>query len=385
VTSSRPLIVALLFSAWNVCARDAHAIDIAPGTTSPTLQAEGCATASGSVIGPCFDCAADCILEANTAEAALSISNAEAGRTFVEATAYTDFTVTPSPDGAETSLGGTISYDVSWSGGWTIVGGFIGYNDAESAVTLTLTDRTNGVTVRSSVLHTQEFEGFIDIDIVGFGTGVDEDRTVNTINVRLVRGHTYRLGLKIRCEARGLLNATVILDYLDGNWGVKWNDMKVTIDTDLAEEIEELKRRIAALEDHTHTYLTGRGEGHNNTEAATSTPILLVEDPSAEEQRLLPVEVSDAEPLPVKSVFLTNAPNPFNPATTITYSLPEPLHVSIRLYTVDGQLARTLLDEDRAAGPHALAFDGTGLASGVYYYHLTAGRFTETRKLTLLK
>jgi hypothetical protein len=48
----------------------------------------------------------------------------------------------------------------------------------------------------------------------------------------------------------------------------------------------------------------------------------------------------------VKSVFLANAPNPFNPTTTITYTLPEPLRVTIRLYTAQGQLARTLVEED---------------------------------------
>jgi hypothetical protein len=44
-----------------------------------------------------------------------------------------------------------------------------------------------------------------------------------------------------------------------------------------------------------------------------------------------------------------------------------------------------LVSAERAAGPHAFAFDGADLASGVYYYRLTAGRFSETRKLTLLK
>jgi hypothetical protein len=43
------------------------------------------------------------------------------------------------------------------------------------------------------------------------------------------------------------------------------------------------------------------------------------------------------------------------------------------------------VDADRAAGPHAMTFDGVGLASGIYYYRLTAGRFTETRKLTLMR
>ncbi|HEY6571860.1 MAG TPA: T9SS type A sorting domain-containing protein, partial [Candidatus Eisenbacteria bacterium] len=201
----------------------------------------------------------------------------------------------------------------------------------------------------------------------------------------LIRGHTYRLGLKAHSEGKGILNAVITLDYKTGDWGLWWNDLKVSIAPDLAEEIEKLKKRVDALENHTHTYLTGRGEGHNNTEVETSKPILVdVDDPTAEEKKLLPAE-DGADALPVKSVFLNNAPNPFNPSTTITYTLPERLLVTIRLYDAQGRLARTLVSEDRDKGPHAIAFDGEGLASGVYYYRLTAGKFSETRKLTIVR
>jgi len=227
-------------------------------------------------------------------------------------------------------------------------------------------------------------DGFVGIDLADVGFGADQGSEENTVDVRVVRGHTYRLGVKILCQGRGRLNAAYRLDYALPGSGAWWNDMKVTVSADLAEEIEKLKRRVEALEEHTHTYLTGRGEGHNNTEAETSKPILVVDEPTEEEQRLLPEE-SGKEPLPVQSVFLANAPNPFNPATTITYTLPEPLRVTIRLYTAQGQLARTLVEGDRPSGPHAFAFDAAGMASGVYYYRLTAGRFTETRKLTIVR
>ena len=153
-----------------------------------------------------------------------------------------------------------------------IAGVFTGWNDAKSEITLMLTDLDTGAVVRTSSLHTQDTDGFIGIDIIDVGFGLDQGSTVNTMDVRVVRGHSYRLGLKVRSEGKSLFNATVILDYLDGSWGAKWNDLKVTVAADLAEEIEKLKKRVDALEQHTHTYLTGRGEGHNNTEATTSTP-----------------------------------------------------------------------------------------------------------------
>jgi hypothetical protein len=387
VTPSRLLFAALLLCTASTNVPTALALNVDPGTTSSTLQAEGCATASGAILGPCTSgCIALCDLPENMSKVSFDVSNFTVGKKFVEATTYSDFTVTAAQSGAATSLDATISYDVAWAGGWTMVGVFTGFNDVKSAVTLTLTDITSGSTiVRSSQIHSMDVDGFIGIDIIDAGFGLDNGGSVNTMDVRVVRGHTYRLGLTIRCEGKGLSNAVIILDYMTGGWGAKWNDMKVTVAADLAEEIEKLKKRVEALENHTHTYLTGRGEGHNNTEAETSKPILVVEDPSDAERKLLPPEDPSAESLPVKSVFLANAPNPFNPTTTITYTLPEPLRVTIRLYTAQGQVARTLVDEERAAGPHAMAFDGSGLASGVYYYRLTAGRFTETRKLTLLK
>lgn len=375
------LLPALLLLA----AAHAHALDIAPGATSPSLQATDCATASDGPFGSCGACYAACDVGANTSEVSLDISGIDVGRRSTTATVYTDFTITPSESGASTILDATVAYDIGWAGGWTIGGVFTGWNDAKSTVTLTLRDLTTGAIVRSNVLHSMTPDGFIGIDIIDVGFGLDQGSTVNTMDVRVTRGHSYRLGLSMNCEGKGLTNATIILDYATGGWGANWNDLKVTVAADLAEEIEKLKKRVDALERHTHTYLTGRGEGHNNTEAETSKPILVVEEPSDEERRLLPEEDPAAEPLPVKSVFLANAPNPFNPTTTITYTLPEPLRVKIQLYTAQGQLARTLEDADRGAGPHAMAFDADGLASGVYYYRLTAGRFTETRKLTLLK
>jgi hypothetical protein len=329
-----------------------------------------------------------CTLDQNEAEAYLDLTNYAVGKKFSEAEAFSDFTVTPSDNGAATRLTATLSYSVAWAGGWTISGVFVGWNDVQSAVTLTLYDVTDGApgtVVRSSTLHTQDVEGFIGIDLLDVGFGVDKGSTTNTMDVQVVRGRTYRVGLKVRCEGKGLANATVIVDYLDGAWGATWDEMKVSVSADLAEELEKLKKRVEALEHHTHTYLTGRGEGHNNTEAETSEPIMVVEDPSDEERRLLPPEKPGAMAPPVKSVFLGNVPNPFGPTTTILYNIPEPLRVTIQLYTAQGRLERTLVDGDHAAGPHALAFDASGLASGVYYYRLTAGRFVETRKLTVLK
>jgi hypothetical protein len=80
-----------------------------------------------------------------------------------------------------------------------------------------------------------------------------------------------------------------------------------------------------------------------------------------------------------------NYPNPFNPVTTIRYGLPVPSHVTVTLFNVLGEHIRTLVDDDRDAGFHDVTFDGTGFASGVYFYTLRAGGFVQTKRLSLLR
>lgn len=79
------------------------------------------------------------------------------------------------------------------------------------------------------------------------------------------------------------------------------------------------------------------------------------------------------------------SPNPFNPRTTIDYVTVVPGRVSLRLYDLGGRLVRVLVDEELAAGAHETMLDGTGLASGIYVCRMTAGAFTQTRKLALVK
>ncbi len=80
-----------------------------------------------------------------------------------------------------------------------------------------------------------------------------------------------------------------------------------------------------------------------------------------------------------------NYPNPFNPATTINYSLPVASNISIAVYNMNGELVTTLVNGYKEAGNHTVEFNAENLPSGVYVYRLTAGSFTLTRKMNLLK
>jgi hypothetical protein len=85
-----------------------------------------------------------------------------------------------------------------------------------------------------------------------------------------------------------------------------------------------------------------------------------------------------------------NLPNPFNPSTTIKYELAQSGRATIRVYDVSGQLVRTLVNREHNVGVYETRWDGrdqggNAAASGVYFYRLESGRFTETRRMVLLK
>ncbi|MCW8812554.1 MAG: T9SS type A sorting domain-containing protein, partial [Chlorobium sp.] len=80
-----------------------------------------------------------------------------------------------------------------------------------------------------------------------------------------------------------------------------------------------------------------------------------------------------------------NYPNPFNPITRIRYQLPEPAFVTIKVYDVLGNEIESLLRDEKIAGSYEVEFDGSALTSGIYYYRITEGNFSQTKKMILLK
>jgi photosystem II stability/assembly factor-like uncharacterized protein len=80
-----------------------------------------------------------------------------------------------------------------------------------------------------------------------------------------------------------------------------------------------------------------------------------------------------------------NYPNPFNPTTTIDYSIPKESFVTIKVYDALGREIKTLVNEIKIAGNYNVLFNGSNLASGIYFYKMQAGDFVQTKKLVLLK
>jgi len=80
-----------------------------------------------------------------------------------------------------------------------------------------------------------------------------------------------------------------------------------------------------------------------------------------------------------------NFPNPFNPTTSILYNLKEESFVTLKVYDVLGKEIETLVNENKAAGQHEIFFNAKNIASGIYFYGLTAGRIHEMKKMILVK
>jgi hypothetical protein len=80
-----------------------------------------------------------------------------------------------------------------------------------------------------------------------------------------------------------------------------------------------------------------------------------------------------------------NYPNPFNPSTVINYSIPQLSKVKLEIFDVLGQKLKTLVDREQDSGNYQVIFDATNYPSGIYFSRITAGKFSKTKQMLLLK
>ena len=103
-----------------------------------------------------------------------------------------------------------------------------------------------------------------------------------------------------------------------------------------------------------------------------------------------PVANDDQVIVPVGTQLLGNYPNPFNPETTIRYNLQSADQVKLAIYNTKGQLVKTLINDNKAAGTHSVVWNGldengSAVSSGLYYYKMYAGKYSSTKKMILMK
>jgi hypothetical protein len=96
-------------------------------------------------------------------------------------------------------------------------------------------------------------------------------------------------------------------------------------------------------------------------------------------------QVGVAGAAPAAFTVAQNTPNPFNPATTITFTLAKAGKTTVEVYSVGGQKVATLLNASLNAGAHSVSWDASKHSAGVYFYTVRSGDFSRTMKMTLLK
>jgi len=89
--------------------------------------------------------------------------------------------------------------------------------------------------------------------------------------------------------------------------------------------------------------------------------------------------------IPVTFELFQNYPNPFNPSTIINFSIPKTSHIIIRVFDIVGREVVTLMNEEKLPGSYNINFNGSNLPSGIYFYSLLAGSYTQTKKMVLIR
>lgn len=155
------------------------------------------------------------------------------------------------------------------------------------------------------------------------------------------------------------------------------DDLSVGFKAALGKAIERLRMLGALMDGATIAKLAAAKfmlwDGQDLPEMAQ---MLMDEDPGAE---------GSMDSTPEGFVLEANYPNPFNPSTTIAFTIPKAERVSLVVYDVLGKEVTTLIDSELSAGSHSVVFDGKNLASGTYIYRIRAGAFVQEKSMQLLK
>ncbi|MBI2278650.1 MAG: T9SS type A sorting domain-containing protein [Candidatus Brennerbacteria bacterium] len=116
--------------------------------------------------------------------------------------------------------------------------------------------------------------------------------------------------------------------------------------------------------------LVGSLDAIYRVDGAIDTPVSVEEEPDV---------------IPSSFVLHQNFPNPFNPSTTITFSLPDRSHVRLAVWNVIGEEVATLVEEERSAGIHRIVWNAKGLPSGIYLYRMQTETSVQAKRMMLLK
>lgn len=247
-------------------------VTIHPGTfyTLSQLPADG--GAAGDNGNTSFELISSFNIGTRTIRAlARSRINPLAGTGISSSRIFYEFVVGSTPETTGDTVSSVISYLVDWDGHQAILTG--GISNSLIVSEITLRDMTAGENIHVEKIHELDLETH-RFKTVQFGRNFDDTGTKpGNFPAILKRGHIYRLTLRMESTvfliAPPLSGSIVECNYNEE--GFRWEKLAVKVGLDE----RELLQRLENFENHRHVYLTGRGEGHNNTEAISSSPVLV--------------------------------------------------------------------------------------------------------------
>ncbi|MCH8306360.1 MAG: T9SS type A sorting domain-containing protein [Candidatus Marinimicrobia bacterium] len=171
---------------------------------------------------------------------------------------------------------------------------------------------------------------------------------------------------------------TLVVPHPQNNWdlffspdgGITWEEIKLDIDIP-ERSYRWVVPQLTIDEGRIRIYMDNVGGGYTGTSENFSIRGV--------------VTVEDEEAFSRSFNLYPNYPNPFNPSTTISFTLSKSSHISLLIYDIHGREVESLIEGIQPAGSHSIEWNASNLASGVYFYRLTADEFIQTRKMILIK
>lgn len=171
---------------------------------------------------------------------------------------------------------------------------------------------------------------------------------------------------------------TLVVPHPQNNWdlffspdgGITWEEIKLDIDIP-ERSYRWVVPQLTIDEGRIRIYMDNVGGGYTGTSENFSIRGV--------------VTVEDEEAFSRSFNLYPNYPNPFNPSTTISFTLSNASRVSLLIYDIHGREVESLIEGIQPAGSHSIEWNASNLASGVYFYRLTADEFVQTRKMILIK
>jgi len=229
------------------------------------------------------------------------------------------------------------------------------------------------------------------ISIVGGASGSAKMATVISESYEVeTTTRTTSTGTELFADSDTPIGGALIVVSFDGEEDITAEVNDDLGDVDVYQSVENGTLRVLILDADGDGIVTG------------SSPLLQLKH--SENQRIMIEETNFADVfgrelmnsasrsvvIPKSYSLEQNFPNPFNPSTTLAFSIPSAGRVTLEVYNINGQLVRVLVDESLPAGRHEIIWDGKDgrsnpVASGIYFYRLESGAFSNTRKMTLIK